>query len=117
MDYLNDTSTHHAAARPMSVKEIAEKAIEFDYNPLIPLRYWHQTANTLLKEATIYQAEGNEQQAYLLLLRQAESANPHLPYTPNFAKLTRIKTTYPLPPHPPRRRETRIRSVSPARQV
>lgn len=74
MDYLNDPSTHHAAARPMSVKEIAEKAIDFDYNPLVPLRYWLRTAETLLKEATIYQAEGNEQQAYLLLLRQAESA-------------------------------------------
>lgn len=74
MDYLNDTSTHHAAARPMSVKEIAEKAIDFDYNPLIPLRYWLRTADTLLKEAIIYQAEGNEQQAYLLLLRQAEFA-------------------------------------------
>lgn len=72
MDYLSDTSMHHAAARPMSVKEIAARAIDFDYNPVVPLRYWLQTANTLLREATIYQAEGNEQQAYLLLLRQAE---------------------------------------------
>lgn len=74
MDYLNDPSTHHASAPPLSVKEIAAKAIDFDYNPLVPLRYWLRTAETLLKEATIYQAEGNEQQAYLLLLRQAEFA-------------------------------------------
>lgn len=108
MDYLNDTSTHHAAARPMSVKEIAEKAIDFDYNPLIPLRYWLRTADTLLKEATIYQAEGNEQQAYLLLLRQAESAPPPLPPSPRIAELTGVQTTYPLPSYPPRRLKTRI---------
>lgn len=58
----------------MSITEITGKAIEFDYNPLVPLRYWLRTAETLLKEATIYQAEGNEQQAYLLLFRQAEFA-------------------------------------------
>ena len=37
----------------------------------------------VLSQATIYQAEGNEQQAYLLLVRQAECA-PLEPYSPFF---------------------------------
>ena len=39
-----------ASSRPLSVQQIVEKAQSFDYNPLIPLKYWLRTANTLLKE-------------------------------------------------------------------
>jgi STAM-binding protein len=38
--------------RPMSVKEIAEKAQAFEFNPQIALRYWLRTADTLLREVT-----------------------------------------------------------------
>lgn len=37
-------------APSLSVREIADKATSFDYNNLIPLRYWLRTADTLLKE-------------------------------------------------------------------
>ncbi|CUS12269.1 unnamed protein product [Tuber aestivum] len=74
MAYENDETLGPYRTPPMSIKEIADKAVDFDYNPLIALRYWLRTADTLLKEAAIYQAEGNEQQAYLLLVRQAECA-------------------------------------------
>lgn len=37
-------------SRPMNVGEIVEKAQSFDYNALIPLRYWFRTAGTILKE-------------------------------------------------------------------
>jgi len=36
----------------MSVKEIAGKAQDFDFNPFIPLRYWIRTADTLLREVS-----------------------------------------------------------------
>lgn len=38
--------------RPMSVEHIVKKAQTFDYNPLIPLKYWLRTASTLLKEVS-----------------------------------------------------------------
>ncbi len=37
-------------ARPLSVEELAEKAGAFEYNAVIPLRYWLRTADTLQKE-------------------------------------------------------------------
>jgi len=39
-----------ATSRPKSVEEIVKEAQNFDYNPLIPLKYWLRTAGTLLKE-------------------------------------------------------------------
>ena len=39
--------------RPMNVEEIVKKAQTFDYNPLIPLKYWFRTAGTLLKEVCL----------------------------------------------------------------
>lgn len=46
------TSTDARAhlSRPMSVEQIVKEAQNFDYNPLIPLRYWLRTAGSLLKE-------------------------------------------------------------------
>ena len=40
-------------SRPMNVQQIVNNAQSFDYNPLIPLKYWLRTAGTLLKEARI----------------------------------------------------------------
>lgn len=39
-----------APSRPLNVEQIVKKAQNFDYNPLIPLKYWLRTAGTLLKE-------------------------------------------------------------------
>ena len=35
---------------PLSIKEIADIAVRFDYNPHVPLRRWLRTADTVLKE-------------------------------------------------------------------
>ncbi|RPB08607.1 hypothetical protein P167DRAFT_548835 [Morchella conica CCBAS932] len=120
MDYLMDTSTHYIDSPPLSVQEIARKAEDFDYNPLVPLRHWLRTADTLLKEvrppavlvvvvkrkrrgrrgrrereawtytereqAIIYQEEGNEQRAYLLLVRMAELLVNYLPKHPQYRR-------------------------------
>ena len=40
-------------SRPMNVEQIVQKAQNYDYNPLVPLRYWFRTAGTLLKEVSI----------------------------------------------------------------
>lgn len=37
-------------SQPMNVEQIVQKAQSYDYNPLIPLKYWLRTAGTLLKE-------------------------------------------------------------------
>ena len=39
-----------SSSKPMSVELIVKKAQNYDYNPLIPLKYWLRTAGTLLKE-------------------------------------------------------------------
>ena len=44
------TSEETGLSRPLNVEQIVGKAQNFDYNPLIPLKYWLRTAGTLLKE-------------------------------------------------------------------
>ena len=39
--------------RPMNVEQIVGEAQNFQFNPLIPLKYWLRTASTLLKEVCI----------------------------------------------------------------
>ncbi|KAL6721069.1 hypothetical protein ACLMJK_000169 [Lecanora helva] len=61
-----------ALVRPMNVEKIVERAQNFEFNPLIPLKHWLRSASTLLKEAKIYEHEGNDAQTYLLLFRHAQ---------------------------------------------
>ncbi|KAE8445549.1 hypothetical protein EG329_013313 [Mollisiaceae sp. DMI_Dod_QoI] len=70
-------------AKPMSVKEIAAKADDFEFNPFIAMKYWLRTADTLLREAQIYEQEENDQQAYLLLMRYATLVTEKLPTHPS----------------------------------
>jgi hypothetical protein len=37
-------------SKPMSVKEISEKAQDFEFDPYIAMKYWLRTADTLLRE-------------------------------------------------------------------
>ncbi|KAI4174536.1 MAG: hypothetical protein LQ343_002293 [Gyalolechia ehrenbergii] len=69
-------------APPMSVEQIVLQAENFEYNPLVPFRHWSRSAGTLLKEADIYESEGNDQQAYLLLFRHARLVLDNLPTHP-----------------------------------
>ncbi|KAI9643743.1 hypothetical protein NHQ30_008367 [Ciborinia camelliae] len=70
-------------SKPMSIKEISAKASDFEFNPTIALKYWLRTADTLLREARIYQAEDNDQQAYLLFMRYAALVAEKLPGHPS----------------------------------
>lgn len=40
-------------SKPLSVEQIARRAQDYEYNPLVPLRYWLRTAGSLLKEVAI----------------------------------------------------------------
>ena len=44
------TTEDTGPSRSLNVEQIVKKAQNFDYNPLIPLKYWLRTAGTLLKE-------------------------------------------------------------------
>ncbi|ORY12693.1 STAM binding protein [Clohesyomyces aquaticus] len=68
---------------PLSVEDIVEQAASFQYNVHIPLRYWLRTADTMRKEAQIYQAEGNDVQTYLLFYRHAQLVLNHLSKHPD----------------------------------
>ncbi|KAL2263198.1 hypothetical protein VTK26DRAFT_7772 [Humicola hyalothermophila] len=57
------------ANRPMSAKELTDKAREFDWNPSIALKYWVRAAETIHHEGQIYLREGNFSQAYFVLFR------------------------------------------------
>ncbi|KAL8771734.1 MAG: hypothetical protein Q9209_002925 [Squamulea sp. 1 TL-2023] len=72
----------HGRIQPMSVEQIVKQAENFEYNPLIPFKHWSRSAGTLIKEAEIYDHEGNEQQAYLLLYRHARLIIDKLPTHP-----------------------------------
>ena len=43
---------HTGPMRPLNVEQIVQKAQSYEYNPLIPLKYWLRTAGTLLKEVS-----------------------------------------------------------------
>jgi hypothetical protein len=44
--------------RPLSVPEIIKRAEEFEYNPLISLKYWLRTADALQKEVRPSNTQG-----------------------------------------------------------
>ncbi|KAI1419210.1 hypothetical protein F5Y12DRAFT_779084 [Xylaria sp. FL1777] len=55
--------------RPLSVKEISERAQAFEWNVNIPFKHWLRTTQTLQQEADMYLRDCNFPQAYLLYLR------------------------------------------------
>ncbi|KAI0475672.1 hypothetical protein GGR56DRAFT_524721 [Xylariaceae sp. FL0804] len=62
-------SANAPSSRPMSVKEIADQAYRYDFNPNIALATWDRSAHQIFHQAQIYMREGNLGQAYLLFLR------------------------------------------------
>ncbi|RYO74216.1 hypothetical protein DL762_010541 [Monosporascus cannonballus] len=62
-------STPGLPNRPLTVKEISDRAQAFELNTNIPLKAWLRTAHTLNNEGDIYLRERNFAQAYLLYFR------------------------------------------------
>ncbi|KAJ5555150.1 hypothetical protein N7535_007593 [Penicillium sp. DV-2018c] len=71
---------------PQSVESITRIAQNYEYNSSVPLRYWLRTAATLLREAVIYEREGRDEQAYLILFRHAQLVLVHLSKHPDAKK-------------------------------
>ncbi|KAF9701349.1 hypothetical protein EKO04_000590 [Ascochyta lentis] len=71
---------------PMSVADLVAQAGNYTYNAHIPLANWLRTANTMQKEAQVYEAEGNDAQTYLLLYRHADLVLQHLQTHPDKTK-------------------------------
>ncbi|KAL1654453.1 hypothetical protein SLS61_003054 [Didymella pomorum] len=61
-----------------STAELSVQASNYTYNEHIPLANWLRTANTMQKEAQVYEIEGNEAQTFLLLQRHAGLILDHL---------------------------------------
>ncbi|KAI0427151.1 hypothetical protein F5Y09DRAFT_39285 [Xylaria sp. FL1042] len=55
--------------RPLSVKEISERAQAFEWNVKIPFKNWLASTQTLQQEADMYLRDRNFPQAYMLYLR------------------------------------------------
>ncbi|KAJ5119769.1 hypothetical protein N7448_010438 [Penicillium atrosanguineum] len=77
---------------PQSVESITKTAQDYEYNESVPLRYWLRTAATLIREAQIYEREGRDEQAYLLLFRHAQLILVRLTNHPDAAKDENRKT-------------------------
>ncbi|KAJ5306207.1 hypothetical protein PENANT_c024G01644 [Penicillium antarcticum] len=71
---------------PQSVENITRIAQNYEYNSSVRLRYWLRTAATILREAQIYESEGHDEQAYLLLFRHAQLILVHLSKHPDTTK-------------------------------
>ncbi|KAH8693982.1 putative endosome-associated ubiquitin isopeptidase [Talaromyces proteolyticus] len=76
-------SSSRVPATPHNVEQITRIAQDYEYNPAIALKYWLRTANSLVKEAEIYEREGHDEQAYLLLFRHAQLVLVNLVNHPN----------------------------------
>ncbi|KAL2151161.1 hypothetical protein VTH82DRAFT_6259 [Thermothelomyces myriococcoides] len=65
-------------SRPMSAKELTDKAKDFEWNPGIGFKYWARAAETIHHEGQVYLREGNLPKAYLVLFRFSTLVLEHL---------------------------------------
>ncbi|CCX33302.1 hypothetical protein FPQ18DRAFT_339890 [Pyronema domesticum] len=82
-------SRRNEALPPKSTKELSEAACEFEFDPSIPLLYWFRTADNVLKEAKIYQQEGDDQHAFFLYMRFLELVYNKLDKHPDYINAIR----------------------------
>ncbi|KAK9457572.1 hypothetical protein V1511DRAFT_494001 [Dipodascopsis uninucleata] len=86
LDYSTGEDEHDRAlqssGRIRGIRELSEAAKEYDFDPTIHLRYWIRTANTILRQAQIYDSESNFDEAYILYLRYAQLLLESLPNHP-----------------------------------
>ncbi|KAF1810575.1 hypothetical protein P152DRAFT_420461 [Eremomyces bilateralis CBS 781.70] len=71
MNLSTTTMSNDLHGPPRSVESLAKEAADFEYEPLVPLRYWLRAADAINKQAHAYERDGDDQDAYLLLLRHA----------------------------------------------
>ncbi|AEO68234.1 dc123f32-79b5-44c4-a4a6-c786489bb128 [Thermothielavioides terrestris] len=89
-------------SRPMSAKELTEKAKAFDWNPRIGFKYWARAAETIHHEGQVYLREANIPQAYLVLYRYSVLVLDYLPKHPEAKEPEAKKAVRPLRKRLPR---------------
>ncbi|KAG7294059.1 hypothetical protein NEMBOFW57_004121 [Staphylotrichum longicolle] len=89
-------------SRPMSARELTDKAKEFDWNPRIPFKYWARAAETIHHEGQVYLREGNLPQAYLVLFRYSTLVLQYLTKHPEAKSPEAKKALKPLQKRIPR---------------
>ncbi|KAK3306087.1 uncharacterized protein B0T15DRAFT_511935 [Chaetomium strumarium] len=100
---LTDLST---GSKPMSSKELIDKAKQFEWNPRISFKYWARAAETIHHEGQVYLREGNIPQAYLVLFRYSTLVLEYLVKHPQAKEPEARKAIKPLQKRMPRVIET-----------
>jgi STAM-binding protein len=83
-------------SKPMSAKQLTERAREFEWNPRIGFKYWARAAETIHHEGQVYLREGNFPQAYLVLFRYSILVLECLTKHPEAKEPEARKATRPL---------------------
>ncbi|KAM7194002.1 hypothetical protein V8F33_007508 [Rhypophila sp. PSN 637] len=91
-----DPPDHETYGQPMSLKDLGEKAKEYNWNPRIGFKYWARAADTIHNEAQVYYEEGNVAQAYLFFLRYCLLVLDHLGKHPQAQELDARRAARPL---------------------
>ncbi|KAK4121987.1 hypothetical protein N657DRAFT_576601 [Parathielavia appendiculata] len=89
-------------SRPMSAKELTDRARAFDWNPRIGFKYWARAAETIHHEGQVYLREGNVPQAYLVLFRYSTLVLEYLVNHPEAKEPEARKAIKPLQKRIPR---------------
>ncbi|RWA05567.1 hypothetical protein EKO27_g9544 [Xylaria grammica] len=85
------TPDDEGLGRPLSVKEISDRAQAFEWNANIPFKHWLRTTQTLQQEADMYLRDCNFSQAYLLYLRYSTLVVDLLKTHPEYKKTPEAK--------------------------
>ncbi|KAF2862173.1 hypothetical protein K470DRAFT_275526 [Piedraia hortae CBS 480.64] len=72
--------------RPLSIREISSRAVDFPFSNRIPFEHWLRIAKLLIREATLCEQDGNISMAYMYLIRHGELVLQKLPQHPDFRK-------------------------------
>ncbi|KAK5081351.1 hypothetical protein LTR05_008145 [Lithohypha guttulata] len=83
-------SVHHGKGIPKNVAQLVQDASNYEFNALVPLKYWLNTASNMIKQAHVYLREGDDEMAYFLLFRHA-----HL-FLSNLSTHPQVKPNDPL---------------------
>ncbi|KAH6623276.1 hypothetical protein F5144DRAFT_357176 [Chaetomium tenue] len=92
--------------KPMSAKQLTDRAKEFEWNPRIGFKYWARAAETIHHQAQVYLREGNFPQAYLVLFRYSVLVLDYLAKHPEAKEPEAKKTLRPLQKRIPKVIET-----------
>lgn len=83
---LTIESMQQSKARPRSVAEITQDASEYEFDAVVPLKYWLRTAANLTRQAQVYMKEGDDEMTYFLLFRHAHLCLSNVSTHPEYQK-------------------------------